>query len=46
MQRKAGKVALATIQNAPHFILWTAPTCFEQASQRFIADKTVQDCTL
>jgi pimeloyl-ACP methyl ester carboxylesterase len=43
---KAGKVALATIQNAPHFILWTAPACFEQASQRFIAGKPAQDCTL
>ncbi len=45
-QRKAGKVALATVQNAPHFILWTAPACFEQASTRFIAGKPAQDCTL
>jgi pimeloyl-ACP methyl ester carboxylesterase len=45
-QRKAGTVALATVQNAPHFILWTAPACFEQASTRFIAGKQAQDCTL
>jgi len=45
-QSKAGKVALATVQNAPHFILWTAPACFEQASTRFIAGKQAQDCTL
>ncbi|WP_332860232.1 alpha/beta fold hydrolase [Janthinobacterium svalbardensis] len=46
MQRKAGKVTLATVHNAPHFILWTAPACFEQATTRFIAGKTAQDCTL
>jgi pimeloyl-ACP methyl ester carboxylesterase len=45
-QSKAGKVALATVQNAPHFILWTAPACFEQASTRFIAGKPAQDCIL
>ncbi|MDN2710261.1 alpha/beta hydrolase [Janthinobacterium sp. SUN118] len=45
-QRKAGKVALSTIRNAPHFILWTAPACFEQASLRFIAGKPAHDCTL
>ncbi|MGK5052303.1 alpha/beta hydrolase [Janthinobacterium sp. RB2P8] len=45
-QNKAGKVALSTVHNAPHFLLWTAPACFEQASQRFIAGKAVQDCTL
>lgn len=45
-QRKAGKVALATVHKAPHFILWTAPACFEQATTRFIAGKTAQDCTL
>lgn len=38
-QSKAGKVALSTVQNAPHFLLWTAPACFEQASTRFIAGK-------
>ena len=41
---KAGKVTLMTVKNAPHFILWTAPACFEQASQRFIAGKPVPDC--
>ncbi|ATD61381.1 MAG: alpha/beta fold hydrolase [Janthinobacterium svalbardensis] len=45
-QSKAGKVALSTVHNAPHFILWTAPACFEQASARFIAGKAAQDCTL
>ena len=45
-QRKAGKVALVTVHNAPHFILWTAPACFEQASTRFLAGKPAQDCTL
>ena len=45
-QRKAGKVALATVHNAPHFILWTAPACFEQATTRFMAGKAAQDCTL
>lgn len=45
-QRKAGKVALSSVRNAPHFILWTAPACFEQASQRFIAGKAAQNCTL
>ncbi len=42
----AGKVTLTSIGQAPHFILWTAPACFEQSVQRFIAGKTVQDCTL
>ncbi len=42
----AGDVALSTVRNAPHFILWTAPACFEQASVRFIAGKAAQDCTL
>ncbi|AQR69541.1 hypothetical protein BZG29_15260 [Janthinobacterium sp. LM6] len=45
-QHKAGKAALSTVHNAPHFILWTAPACFEQASTRFIAGKAAQDCTL
>lgn len=45
-QSKAGKVALSTVHNAPHFILWTAPACFEQASKRFIAGKPAHDCTL
>ena len=45
-QRKAGKVELVTVHNAPHFILWTAPACFEQASTRFLAGKPAQDCTL
>ncbi|NHQ94225.1 alpha/beta fold hydrolase [Janthinobacterium lividum] len=45
-QSKAGKVALSTVQNAPHFILWTAPACLEQASTRFIVGKPAQDCTL
>ena len=43
---KAGKVALSTVHNAPHFILWTAPACFEQASTRFITGKPARDCTL
>lgn len=43
---KAGKVTLATVKNAPHFILWTAPACFEQATRRFIAGKAVRDCEL
>lgn len=43
---KAGKVALSSVHNAPHFILWTAPACFEQASIRFIAGKPAHDCTL
>ncbi|MBW3500271.1 alpha/beta fold hydrolase [Janthinobacterium sp. NKUCC08_JDC] len=45
-QSKAGKVALSTVHNAPHFILWTAPACFKQASTRFIAGKPAHDCTL
>ncbi|MNM85822.1 Alpha/beta hydrolase family protein [compost metagenome] len=45
-QSKAGKVAQSTVHNAPHFILWTAPACFEQASTRFIARKPAHDCTL
>ncbi|MED5612731.1 alpha/beta fold hydrolase [Janthinobacterium sp. P210005] len=45
-QNKAGTVAMSTVHNAPHFILWTAPACFEQASTRFIAGKPAQDCTL
>lgn len=45
-QSKAGKVVLSTVQNAPHFILWTAPACFEQATSRFIAGKAPQDCAL
>ena len=45
-QAGAGKVALASIHQAPHFILWTAPACFEQAAQRFIAGKRADDCSL
>ncbi|MDZ5633518.1 alpha/beta fold hydrolase [Janthinobacterium sp. GMG1] len=45
-QSKAGKVVLSTVRKAPHFLLWTAPACFEQASTRFIAGKAAQDCTL
>ncbi|PHV29148.1 peptidase S33 family protein [Janthinobacterium sp. BJB426] len=45
-QSKAGKVVLSTVHKAPHFLLWTAPACFEQASTRFIAGKAAQDCTL
>ncbi|MDO8064907.1 alpha/beta fold hydrolase [Janthinobacterium sp. SUN206] len=45
-QNKAGTVAMSTVHNAPHFLLWTAPACFEQASSRFIAGKPAQDCTL
>ncbi|WP_402718258.1 alpha/beta fold hydrolase [Janthinobacterium rivuli] len=45
-QSKAGKVALSTVHKAPHFLLWTAPACFEQASTRFIAGKPAHDCTL
>lgn len=43
---RADKVTLATIGQAPHFILWAAPACFEQSVQRFIAGEPVQDCTL
>ena len=42
----SGKVALASIGQAPHFILWTAPACFEQAARRFIAGKRADDCSL
>ncbi|MGK5015413.1 hypothetical protein [Janthinobacterium sp. HLS12-2] len=45
-QSKAGKVALSTVRNAPLFLSWTAPACFEQASRRFIAGKSAQNCTL
>ena len=45
-QAGAGKVALASIGQAPHFILWTAPACFEQAARRFIAGKRADDCSL
>ena len=43
---KAGDVSLSTVQHAPHFILWTAPACFEQAVTRFIGGKPARDCTL
>lgn len=42
----ASKVTLATIGQAPHFILWAAPACFERSVQRFIAAKPVEDCAL
>jgi len=45
-QSAGGPVALASVAKAPHFILWTAPACFEQASRRFIAGQPAQDCTL
>lgn len=45
-QRSGGPVALSSVARAPHFILWTAPACFEQASLRFIANQPAQDCTL
>lgn len=47
MQRRTGgPVALSSMARAPHFILWTAPACFEQASLRFIAGQPAQDCVL
>lgn len=45
-QAGAGNITLATIVQAPHFILWAAPACFEQSVQRFIAGKPALDCAL
>lgn len=36
--RQAGKVTLAEVDGAPHFILWTAPEAFERHVGAFIAD--------
>ncbi|MCD2518082.1 alpha/beta fold hydrolase [Massilia sp. G4R7] len=36
--RQAGKVTLAEVADAPHFILWTAPGAFERQVRAFVAD--------
>ena len=41
--RSIGQVEMVSITNAPHFILWTAPACFEQASRAFVAGKRRAD---
>ena len=45
-QAGARNVTLAKIRQAPHFILWTAPACFEQSVHRFVAGQAVQECAL
>ena len=45
-QAGARNVTLAKVRQAPHFILWTAPACFEQSAHRFIAGQAVQECAL
>jgi len=36
--RKAGRVTLVEVADAPHFILWTALEHFERAVRAFVAD--------
>lgn len=36
---KAGKVSMVAVAGAPHFVLWTAPACFEQATRAFVAGR-------
>ena len=42
----SNRPALVSVQQAPHFILWTAAACFETASRRFVAGQPAQDCAL
>lgn len=46
--RSVGHVEMVSITNAPHFILWTAPACLEQAARAFVAGQRRPDrrCTL
>jgi pimeloyl-ACP methyl ester carboxylesterase len=41
--RERGQVSLASITDAPHFILWVAPDCFEREVSAFVAGKRVGD---
>lgn len=34
--RKAGPVEVTTVENGAHFVLWTMPSCFEQAARAFV----------
>ncbi|MDP1978598.1 alpha/beta hydrolase [Undibacterium sp.] len=39
--KKTGKLTLVTVNEAPHFILWTAPGCFAKASRAFLAGQVL-----
>jgi len=41
--RERGPVGLVAIQGAPHFILWTAPGCFERHVGAFVAGRKPSD---
>lgn len=43
--RQAGPVGLVTVDGAPHFILWTAPACFEHQVGAFVAGVKPVDAT-
>lgn len=37
--RQVGPVRMVAVAGAPHFILWSAPACFEQATRAFVAGR-------
>jgi pimeloyl-ACP methyl ester carboxylesterase len=41
--RNGGPVSLVTVTGAPHFILWTAPGCFERQVAAFVAGQVPAD---
>lgn len=48
LQRKGNPVSLVAVEGAPHFILWTAPDCFEQQTRAFLERRsaTASRCSL
>jgi pimeloyl-ACP methyl ester carboxylesterase len=42
MLKKAGPVTLLAVKDAPHFVLFTAPLCFEAAAQSFVRGGVVK----
>lgn len=39
--RGAGRIELVAVKGAPHFILWTAPDCFERQVGAFVAGRAL-----
>jgi pimeloyl-ACP methyl ester carboxylesterase len=39
--RGAGRITLVEVKGAPHFILWTAPDCFERQVGAFLAGRAL-----
>jgi pimeloyl-ACP methyl ester carboxylesterase len=41
--KRSGKVGLVSVIGAPHFILWTAPECFERYAREFVQGRAPSD---